>query len=125
MKQPLSASEISKLVATEIIGVELPEQPERLYDPIRYILSLGGKRIRPLLAFMSNNLFTDSFTAIMQPALSIEIFHNFSLVHDDIMDKAPAGTSVELTLLVTTQISSRLSHTRAISPQSFLVARRI
>jgi geranylgeranyl diphosphate synthase type II len=88
MEPPLSATEVSKLVAEEIQKLHLPQKPEKLYDPIQYILSLGGKRIRPLLALMSYNLFSDVFSPVMQPAMSVEIFHNFSLVHDDIMDKA-------------------------------------
>lgn len=89
MEHPLPAKEITDLIDREIKNLLIPEQPKRLYDPIRYILSLGGKRIRPLLALMSYNLFANSFDTILKPALSIELFHNFSLVHDDIMDKAP------------------------------------
>ena len=84
-----SATEISSLIDEKIEILSLPAQPERLYEPIRYFLSLGGKRLRPLLALMSYNLFSESIDDGILPALSIEVFHNFTLVHDDIMDKAP------------------------------------
>jgi len=85
----LSVEEISSLINSKIQEVNLPEEPAKLYDPIRYILSLGGKRLRPLLAVMSHNLFTDDVSEVILPAISIEVFHNFTLVHDDIMDEAP------------------------------------
>ena len=88
-KPSFSASEISSLIDGKIELLSLPDSPERLYAPIRYILSLGGKRLRPLLALMSYNLFSESIDDGILPALSIEVFHNFTLVHDDIMDKAP------------------------------------
>lgn len=64
-------------------------QPPELYDPIRYILSLGGKRLRPLLVLMSYGLFKKDLKKVIKPAISVEVFHNFTLMHDDIMDKAP------------------------------------
>lgn len=67
-----------------------PVAPPHLYDPIRYILSLSGKRIRPLLVLMGATLFEESaITAALPASAAIEFFHNFSLIHDDIMDKAP------------------------------------
>lgn len=63
--------------------------PSGLYEPIAYILSLGGKRIRPALLLMSTNLFTDDINQSIKTAIGIEVFHNFTLLHDDIMDKAP------------------------------------
>lgn len=65
----------------------LPENP--LHQPIRYILSLGGKRIRPALVLLSGKAFDATESQLIRAALAVEIFHNFSLVHDDIMDKAP------------------------------------
>ncbi|MFC3415910.1 polyprenyl synthetase family protein [Algoriphagus hitonicola] len=65
------------------------ESPKELYQPIRYILSLGGKRIRPLLALLSYGLYQDDPEKILGPAAAIEVFHNFTLMHDDIMDEAP------------------------------------
>lgn len=65
------------------------QHPPELYDPIRYIMSLSGKRMRPLLTLMAAYLFTDDWQKAIQPALGVEVFHNFSLMHDDIMDEAP------------------------------------
>lgn len=63
--------------------------PQGLYAPIRYILNLGGKRMRPVLVLMSADLYGASFERAMPAALAVEVFHNFSLIHDDIMDQAP------------------------------------
>ncbi len=63
--------------------------PHGLYDPIAYVLGLGGKRIRPVLLLMSTNLFTEDIEEGINPSIGIEVFHNFTLLHDDIMDKAP------------------------------------
>lgn len=63
--------------------------PNELYDPITYTMSLGGKRIRPSLLLMSCGLFSQNIEKAIKPAIAIEIFHNFTLVHDDIMDNAP------------------------------------
>src|SRR5690606_10295577 len=60
-----------------------------LYIPVNYIMDLGGKRLRPVLLLMAYNLFRDDVENALPAAYSIEIFHNFSLVHDDIMDMAP------------------------------------
>lgn len=70
---------------------ELPlgNNPANLYDPIRYILSLGGKRLRPMLVLLGYGLKNDDIQSVVEPALSVEIFHNFTLMHDDIMDEAP------------------------------------
>ncbi|CAN5905585.1 polyprenyl synthetase family protein [soil metagenome] len=65
------------------------ENPPELYDPIRYIMQLGGKRIRPLLTLLSAHLFGDEVDTVVKPALATEVFHNFTLLHDDIMDQAP------------------------------------
>lgn len=73
-----------------IARLSFSEQPADLYDPIRYLLSLGGKRIRPILALMAAELYgADKVDDAMPAALAIELFHNFTLVHDDIMDRAP------------------------------------
>ncbi len=64
------------------------EQPRTLFDPARYILGLGGKRLRPLLVLLSADLFDGDPAMALSPAVAIEIFHNFSLVHDDLMDRA-------------------------------------
>lgn len=65
------------------------QEPQNLYDPVNYILSLGGKRIRPVMTLMACELFGGDIKKAMPAALGIEMFHNFSLVHDDIMDRAP------------------------------------
>jgi len=63
--------------------------PATLYDPCRYLLQLGGKRIRPILCLMGNELFTEISEDAWYGAFGVELFHNFTLIHDDIMDKAP------------------------------------
>ena len=66
-----------------------PQEPSSLYNPNRYFLQLGGKRVRPILCLMGNELFTDIGNDAWQVATAIELFHNFTLIHDDIMDRAP------------------------------------
>lgn len=66
-----------------------PKEPVTLYEPINYILQLGGKRLRPILTLMTAEIFECDYKKALNAALSIEVFHNFSLVHDDIMDDAP------------------------------------
>lgn len=66
-----------------------PESPATLYDPAQYILGIGGKRIRPVLCLMGNELFDTIRPDAFEMATAIELFHNFTLIHDDIMDKAP------------------------------------
>lgn len=73
----------------EISSLNLGQNPKELYEPIRYLMALGGKRIRPVLSLLTYSLFKDDWQNAIQPSLSIEIFHNFTLMHDDIMDKAP------------------------------------
>lgn len=63
--------------------------PENLYNPVSYIIGLGGKRIRPVLTLMAADIFSDEYSKALPAALAIEVFHNFTLVHDDIMDDAP------------------------------------
>lgn len=65
------------------------KEPRNLYEPIEYILSLGGKRIRPVLTLMTAEIFGTDYEKALPAALAVEVFHNFSLVHDDIMDDAP------------------------------------
>jgi len=66
-----------------------PQSPDNLYEPCRYLLKLGGKRVRPVLCLMSNELFGDIIEDAWHAAAAVELFHNFTLIHDDIMDKAP------------------------------------
>jgi len=78
-----------ELINLNLESMELPENPPELYEPIRYMLDLGGKRFRPLLALLSYGLFKPDQRQIVAIANAIEIFHNFTLMHDDIMDNAP------------------------------------
>jgi len=71
------------------------KEPQNLYEPIRYILRLGGKRLRPVLTLMTCDIFGLNYTKALDAALAIEVFHNFSLVHDDIMDDAPLRRAKE------------------------------
>jgi geranylgeranyl diphosphate synthase, type II len=84
--------ELSKYVSwidQEIKKQSFGEQPESLYEPIRYIMGLGGKRMRPLLVLLGYALFKKDVKRILKYAIAVEAFHNFTLMHDDIMDKAP------------------------------------
>jgi len=81
--------ECKKLVDKAIKNLSYNLEASNLVDPVRYILSIGGKRFRPVLTLMSCNLFSDRIDDAVIPALGVEIFHNFTLVHDDIMDQAP------------------------------------
>lgn len=65
------------------------KEPKNLYEPIEYILGLGGKRMRPVLTLMASEVFDTDYTVALPAAMAVEVFHNFSLVHDDIMDDAP------------------------------------
>ena len=82
-------AELKKLVNKAILNLSYNEEAEKLNDPVKYILSIGGKRLRPVLALMACNLFSDTIDDAVIPASGIEVFHNFTLVHDDIMDHAP------------------------------------
>ncbi|MGZ3851712.1 MAG: polyprenyl synthetase family protein [Flavisolibacter sp.] len=72
-----------------------PKVPSSLYDPNRYFLQLGGKRVRPVMCLMGNELFDDINKDAWNVAIAIELFHNFTLIHDDIMDKAPLRRGME------------------------------
>jgi geranylgeranyl diphosphate synthase type II len=69
--------------------LELPSEPKLLYEPVSYTLSNGGKRMRPLLVLMGCKVFSEDVSQAIHPAIGIEVFHNFTLLHDDIMDNAP------------------------------------
>lgn len=76
------------LIENALARQDFDLDPEELYQPISYVMAMGGKRLRPALCLAGNELFGGSLDDAMMPALGIEIFHNYSLVHDDIMDKA-------------------------------------
>ena len=82
-------SSYSTFIRNEISQLNLPDSPKNLYEPLDYLLSLQGKKIRPILTLLSAELFGGTMENAKHAAMAIEIFHNFTLVHDDIMDKAP------------------------------------
>lgn len=82
-------SDYIRYIEGEIAGTNLDKDPQNLFDPLKYFLSLGGKRIRPLLTILGGNIFKVPKEESIHAALCIEFFHNFSLIHDDIMDAAP------------------------------------
>lgn len=85
-----SMEELQQKVEKTLNGLEYNKRnPAGLYEPIDYIISIGGKRIRPVMLLMACNLFSDEIDHALIPAAGIEIFHNFTLLHDDIMDDAP------------------------------------
>jgi geranylgeranyl diphosphate synthase type II len=83
-----SIDEIHELILEEITRQNAILEPRELYEPIWYTLKSGGKRLRPILVLQGCQLFSDDIAQAVKPALGIELFHNFTLLHDDIMDKA-------------------------------------
>jgi geranylgeranyl diphosphate synthase, type II len=81
--------ELSKLFEEKFNTRHFPIHTETLYDPAQYILQLGGKRVRPVSVLMGNELFDEIVPDAYELAIAVELFHNFTLIHDDIMDKAP------------------------------------
>ena len=77
------------MLSNELSFIDLPASPSNLYDPLRYFLTLGGKRIRPILTLLGAELFNVKADKAIPAALAVEVFHNFTLIHDDIMDEAP------------------------------------
>lgn len=84
----LSANETLRAVNDFLEQLPYDRQPQSLYEPIRYVLSLGGKRIRPVLMLMAYNLFKEHPEDILMPACGLETYHNYTLLHDDLMDHA-------------------------------------
>jgi len=87
--------ELLKLFEEKFLARLFPAQPQSLYDPAQYILGIGGKRVRPVCVLMGNQLFDEIDPDSYHAATAIELFHNFSLIHDDIMDKAPMRRGME------------------------------
>ena len=81
-------NELIALFERHIAQMPTPEEPQRLYAPIKYGLEVGGKRIRPTLLMLAYNLYAEDIERAIMPAMAVEIFHNFTLLHDDIMDNA-------------------------------------
>jgi geranylgeranyl diphosphate synthase type II len=84
----LSLEKARSIFQDQLTRLTINREPVQLYDPIRYTLSLGGKRIRPVLALMTSSIFSDNYQAVIPAAIALEIFHNFTLLHDDIMDNS-------------------------------------
>ncbi|GAB2797156.1 geranylgeranyl diphosphate synthase type II [Hymenobacter luteus] len=85
----MDLSQLTDRINTGLAQLRYGEEPAALYEPIRYIMALGGKRIRPLLTLLGAYVFTDELEPALKPALATEVFHNFTLLHDDLMDQAP------------------------------------
>lgn len=83
-----TAAQLLDKINNHILDIRINRTPKGLYDPIEYILSLGGKRIRPVLMLMAYNLYKENVNAIYGPATGLEVYHNYTLLHDDLMDRA-------------------------------------
>lgn len=83
-----TTAEILEIFNKALDELNLDRQPKGLYDPVRYVLSLGGKRIRPVLLLMAYELYRDDISTVMPTALGLETYHNYTLLHDDVMDRA-------------------------------------
>ncbi len=84
-----SLQEYNEIIEQEIKKIDLPDNPKNLYNPLRYFLQLGGKRIRPILTLMVGEMYGVPLEKTISAAIAVELFHNFTLIHDDIMDNAP------------------------------------
>ncbi len=84
-----SLNTLQRYFERELKKVVLKDQPKRLYSPVDYVIKIGGKRIRPVLLLASYLLFKNKIGSVINAAIAIELFHNFTLLHDDIMDNAP------------------------------------
>lgn len=123
--------------------LSISKEPKQLYDPIDYLLGLGGKRMRPALLLAACNLFSNDVEEAINPALGIELFHNFTLVHDDIMDEAPlrrgkstvhtkydsntAILSGDVLFVIANELISRVAHDKIgiVLPIFFKAAREV
>lgn len=83
-----TSSEILQKVEEALSLLPYDRQPQRLYEPVQYVLSLGGKRVRPVLTLLAYNLYKEDVETAMSAALGIETYHNYTLLHDDVMDRA-------------------------------------
>jgi geranylgeranyl diphosphate synthase type II len=84
----LAFPKLLDMVNEHIERLDYAREPMNLYNPVKYILSLGGKRIRPVMMLMAYNMYREDVDKILDPALALEIYHNFTLLHDDLMDNA-------------------------------------
>ena len=85
----IQTEQLLQTLQTEFDQSKYGDHPDELYEPIRYIMSLSGKRFRPLLTLLSASMYDENWQHAVKPAMAVEVFHNFTLMHDDIMDKAP------------------------------------
>lgn len=83
-----TASQLLDKINNRISEIQFVRSPKGLYEPVGYVLSLGGKRIRPVLMLMAYNLYREDVSSIYEPAMGIEVYHNYTLLHDDVMDRA-------------------------------------
>lgn len=83
-----TSSQLQELINEALASIRYPERPSGLYEPVRYVLSLGGKRLRPVLLLLAYQLYRDDLERAMPAALALETYHNYTLLHDDLMDKA-------------------------------------
>ena len=83
-----TAPQLLDKINTHVSELQFTRSPKGLYDPVKYVLSLGGKRIRPVLMLMAYNLYKENVEQVYDPATGIEIYHNYTLLHDDLMDRA-------------------------------------
>lgn len=83
-----TSTELLEKINKHLAELKFTRQPQGLYEPVSYVLSLGGKRIRPVLMLMAYNLYREDVETILAPATGIEVYHNYTLLHDDLMDKA-------------------------------------
>ncbi|MBQ9194716.1 MAG: polyprenyl synthetase family protein, partial [Bacteroidales bacterium] len=86
----IQESLISRETAALFENIRFQDKPEGLYDPLRYMIAIGGKRIRPKLCLTTYGIYADAFSEqVLEPAAGLEVFHTFTLIHDDIMDRSP------------------------------------
>ena len=91
----ISEAYINRTITEIFEDIEFPNAPAGLYDPLRYMISIGGKRVRPKLCMLSYSVFKDDlYDEIVEPATALEVFHSFTLIHDDIMDRSPLRRGV-------------------------------
>lgn len=89
MSDMITEANLDRIIRELFDNIKFPEEPKGLYDPLRYMISIGGKRIRPRLCLTAYSLFKDELDeGVLEPAAALEVFHTFTLIHDDIMDKS-------------------------------------
>lgn len=92
----LNEGKIDAAVRALFAGIQFTQEPAGLYDPLRYMIEIGGKRIRPKLCLTTYALYRDTIgPEVLEPAAGLEVFHSFTLIHDDIMDKSPLRRGVD------------------------------